>query len=147
MNTSIAVKKTGFIRVLLLLFFLLPHLFIYGEYAILWRSPHVFALMHIPFGLLLWIYLDISYKIIGESFFYKCAFIKGAIPVKDINKLLLNDTLWIGTKPAVASGGIIIVYNKFEEVYVAPKDNEELVSALLAVNPGIEVVREKTGKY
>jgi hypothetical protein len=31
---------------------------------------------------------------------------------------------------------IIIVYNKFEEVYVAPKDNEELVSALLAVNPG-----------
>lgn len=147
MQASISVKKTGYIRVLLFAFFIFPHVLLYGDYTVLLTSPQILLFMYIPFGVLLWAYLDIYYKIQDDTFHYKCAFIKGSIPIRSINKVLLNDTLWIGAKPAVASGGIIIVYNKFDEVYVAPKYNEELVRAFLAVNPEIEVIREKTGKY
>lgn len=147
MQASISVKKTGYIRVLLFAFFIFPHVLLYGDYTVLLTSPQILLFMYIPFGVLLWAYLDIYYKIQDGLFHYKCAFIKGSIPIRSINKVLLNDTLWIGAKPAVASGGIIIVYNKFDEVYVAPKYNEELVRAFLAVNPEIEVIREKTGKY
>jgi hypothetical protein len=146
-QTSIAVKKTGYVRVLLFAFFLLPHLFLYGDYTLVLESPQILFFMYMPFGMLLWAYLDIYYRIMGDVLTYKCAFLKGTIPIKNINKVMLNDTLWVGTKPAVASGGIIIVFNKFDEVYLAPESNDELVNALLAINPDIEVVREKTGKY
>ena len=50
-------------------------------------------------------------------------------------------TLWVGTRPATAKNGVIIYYNKYDEIYFSPSDNEAFVAALLEINPEIKVVR------
>jgi len=37
---------------------------------------------------------------------------------------------------------VIIYYNKYDEIYFSPADNEAFVVALLEINPEIEVVRK-----
>lgn len=91
-------------------------------------------------GLMLWILFDTGYAISEKYLHYKSAFLRGKIPLDKIRKLEVGKTLWVGIKPAMAVKGIIISY-QYEEVYVAPIDNEKLISALLIVNPNIEVIR------
>jgi len=66
----------------------------------------------------------------------------GKFSVSSIQKIAINKTLWVGTRPATARNGIIIYYNKYDEIYFSPSDNEAFATALLEINPEIEVVRE-----
>ncbi len=45
----------------------------------------------------------------------------------------------VGLKPALAEKGLIIKYNKFDTIYIAPESNEELIKDLLAINTAILV--------
>lgn len=47
--------------------------------------------------------------------------------------------MWAGTKPALAKNGLIIKH-KYNEVYIAPQSNAELVADLLYINPKIKIV-------
>jgi len=47
--------------------------------------------------------------------------------------------MWSGTKPALARNGLIIKFNKYDEIYIAPERNNELISDLLKVNPEIKI--------
>jgi hypothetical protein len=49
--------------------------------------------------------------------------------------------MYVGMKPAFARNGIIVRYNKYDEIYISPPDNNEFVEELLKINPEIEVVR------
>ena len=93
----------------------------------------------LPFFLLIWIYFSTAYWIQDNHLHYRSAFIRGKINIIRINKIQLNKTLWVGLKPALATKGIIITYNRFDEVYVAPLSNASLTKALLEINPQIEV--------
>jgi hypothetical protein len=66
----------------------------------------------------------------------------GKFSVSSIQKIAVNKTLWVGTRPATARNGVIIYYNKYDEIYFSPSDNEAFIKALLEINPEIEVVRE-----
>lgn len=89
--------------------------------------------------LLLWIWFGTTYKIDKNIFYYKSGPIKGSLPVKSIRKLIINKNMWSGTKIALASKGIIIQYNKWDELYISPQDKEAFISALLAINNAIVV--------
>ena len=66
--------------------------------------------------------------------------IKGKIQIKDIQEITANKTLWVGLKPALASKGIIIKYNKYDEIYFSLIDNKAFINELLKINPEIKVV-------
>ena len=53
--------------------------------------------------------------------------------------MIKGKTMWVGLKPALATGGIIIKYNRFDDIYLAPKNNEELIEDLLKLNRDIVV--------
>lgn len=94
----------------------------------------------LPILLFLWIYYDTYYTIEGEILNYKSAFIRGKIDINRIRSIEKGKTMYVGLKPALAEKGLIIKYNNFDTIYIAPEDNEELIADLLAINSGIVVI-------
>lgn len=97
--------------------------------------PLIFAIF-----LLVWIYFDTSYRIEAGKLFYRSGFLRNSIAIHDMDKIIKGTTMWTGSKPALAENGLIIKYNKFDEIYLAPENNEELIAGLLKINPKIKVV-------
>ncbi len=91
--------------------------------------------------LMLSFYTHTYYTIKDDKVHWRSSFLFGSFSVADIRKIEVGKTLWVGTKPATARKGLIIYYNKFDEIYFSPSDNEAFVAALTALNPAIEVVR------
>jgi hypothetical protein len=100
MQTPISVKENQFIRVLLFAFFIFPHLLLYSYSSFTNKSANTPIHVYFLFGLLLWAYLDVIITSRDDGFTINVLFIKARFHKKSINKLLLNDTLWMGTKPA-----------------------------------------------
>jgi hypothetical protein len=86
-------------------------------------------------------YTHTYYKIDGDELRWRSSILFGKFSVSSIQKITINKTLWVGTRPATARNGVIINYNKYDEIYFSPSDNESFVAALLEINPEIEMVR------
>ncbi|MEP0213255.1 MAG: PH domain-containing protein, partial [Cellulophaga sp.] len=84
--------------------------------------------------LLLWVFYGTSYKLNSTTLSYKSGPFKGDILIKDIHQIIKGKTLWVGLKPATASKGLIIKYNKFNEVYISPKTNNSFIKEILKHN-------------
>jgi hypothetical protein len=87
-------------------------------------------------------YTHTYYRIEGNELRWRSSILFGKFSVSNIHKVAVNQTLWVGTRPATARNGVIIYYNKYDEIYFSPSDNEAFVDALLEINPEIEVVRK-----
>jgi len=87
-------------------------------------------------------YTHTYYRIDGDELRWRSSILFGKFSVSSIREVVVNQTLWVGTKPATARNGVIIYYNKYDEIYFSPADNEAFVAALLKINPEIEVVRK-----
>jgi hypothetical protein len=99
-----------------------------------WYGPVIF-----PFALGLWALFHTYYKIQDDKLIYRSGYIHGEIEVKSIKEIIKGKTRWVGLKPALATGGLIIKYNRFDDIYLAPKNNEELIEDLLKLNGNIVV--------
>ena len=91
-------------------------------------------------SMLLIIMYTTSYKIDGEFLRYRSFFLFGKVSISDIRQLEVGKTMYVGIKPATAKHGIIVRYNRYDEIYISPENNQEVVQALLEINPNIEVV-------
>ena len=49
--------------------------------------------------------------------------------------------MWSGIKTALSTKGIIIKYNMYDEIYLAPENNNELISDLLKINQDIIITQ------
>jgi hypothetical protein len=90
--------------------------------------------------LFLWIWFDTYYEIKGNELFYKSAFIKGSINIDSIYEITRDKTMYVGLKPALALKGLIIRYNKYDDIYLSPKDADGFIEALRQINPAINIV-------
>jgi hypothetical protein len=96
------------------------------------------ALLCLPIGFSLWIWFGTGYEISEGKLFYKSGPFRGTIPISSINKIRKGGSFsFMGMKPALSPGGIIITYNKFEEIYLAPDDKKGFIEELLRTNPTI----------
>lgn len=78
--------------------------------------------------LLVWIWTGTSYAIDSRFIYYQSGPIRGKIKLESVRELVPNKTLWVGTlKPALARNGIIIKYNRYDEIYISPASNEEFI--------------------
>ena len=90
-------------------------------------------------GFTLWILLGTYYILNETHLIYRAAFLRGKIPLGEIQKLTVGKTMWVGYKPATARKGIIVHYNKVKEIYISPDSNESFVKQLKKINPEIKI--------
>ena len=100
------------------------------------------VILYLITGMLVWILLDTKYKIDQNILFYCSGPIRGTIEISKIRKVE-NWNKWYSNsflKPALGKDGLVIYYDKFEDIYISPKNKEAFIAALREINPGIQVV-------
>ena len=75
----------------------------------------------------------IKYRIEGENLMIW----NTKIEIKSIRKIYrTNNPL---SSPALSLDRLAIVYNKFDEILISPKERNEFIDELLKINPSIEI--------
>jgi hypothetical protein len=97
----------------------------------------------IPLGViilfLLWIYLGTNYELTETLLIYKSGPLRGKIRIDQIREIAKGKTLYVGIKPATAGKGLIIKYQKYDEIYISPLSNELFIAEILKRNPDIVI--------
>lgn len=133
----------GYIKYVLGVVFMLPILLYLLDRPSLSEKPALLLPLITPVVFVIWVFIDTYYKIDNETFFYRSGLLRGKIAISNIKAIENNNTIWIGIKPALATHGMVIKYNIYDEIYVAPVNNLELIKDLLKINPEIEVLYKK----
>lgn len=90
---------------------------------------------------LIWIYKTTHYTLKDETLFWKSGPFYGKIKVHSITKIahhngIIVPTIW---KPALSHIGLIVTYNKFDDIYISPEKSEEFLAELIRINPNITI--------
>jgi hypothetical protein len=133
-------KRGTYIKALVTTFFIAPVLVILFFPETMLEKPVAVAILFIPFLILLWIYIDTSYTLDDDTLLYRSAFIRGSISINNIQKVIKGKTAWSGIRPATALNGLLIVFDKADEIYISPENNDQFVSELLRRNERIKVL-------
>jgi hypothetical protein len=105
------------------------------------QTPLVFIPVLAPLLFFLWLWFYTYYRIDEHFIYYRSGPFFGKIDITKINKVEVNKTMWVGFKPALAFNGMIVKYNKWDEIYFSPKDKQLFLEELLKVNPSI-IIRQ-----
>jgi len=133
-------SRKGFINYLLIGLLIFPVIIFFLDPDTLLRNPLILLAILSPLFLVSWIYFDTSYKIEHNILIYRSGFLRGKIEIPSIKEIIKGKTMWGGVKPALAKNGLVIKYNRYDEIYIAPQDKENLISHLVAINPEIIIV-------
>jgi hypothetical protein len=90
--------------------------------------------------LFIWMLYNTYYVIKDNQLLYRSAFLKGVISIDAIYEIERNKTMYAGLKPALATKGLIVKYNKYDDIYLSPKDADGFVEALIQINPAIKIM-------
>ncbi|WP_179317025.1 PH domain-containing protein [Winogradskyella undariae] len=90
--------------------------------------------------LIFWLFFGTNYELTKQDgLIYKCGPLKGQIKIEEITQIIKGKTLWVGLKPATSRNGLIIKYNKYDEIYISPKTNETFIKKILELNSNIKI--------
>lgn len=100
------------------------------------------VILHSITAMLIWILLDTKYIIKEKQLFYCSGPIRGSIKIEKIRKIERWNKWYVTSfiKPALGKNGLIIYYDKFNDIYISPKDKEAFIASLREINPNIEVI-------
>ena len=132
-------NRKGFINYLLIGFVMLPIIVFFLDQQAFAENPFILLLLLSPLILILWIYFDTFYKIENKILIYRSGFFRGKIEISTIKEIQKGKTMWSGIKPALARNGLIIKFNKYDEIYIAPESNNEMITDLLKLNSEIRI--------
>jgi Na+/melibiose symporter-like transporter len=91
-------------------------------------------------ALLLWLFFGTNYELNQQNqLVYKSGPLRGKIDVDRITEIVKGQTLWVGLKPATARNGLIVKYDKYNEIYISPKTNESFIKKILELNDKIKI--------
>ena len=93
------------------------------------------------FLFLFWTYRTTNYTINDTILHWKSGPFHGKIVINSITKInhhngIIVPTFW---KPALSHIGLIITYNKFDDIYISPENSTEFIAQLLKTNPNITI--------
>lgn len=134
-------SKKGFYKYVMLFITILPVILFVVDSKEFLAKPAGIVVLFAVIALLYWIYFDTYYKIENNTLYYKTAFLKGEIAINTIKEINAGKTLYAGYKPAVGIKGLIIKFEKYNEIYIAPKSNDEMIADLLKLNPDIRITK------
>ncbi|MFC4740341.1 PH domain-containing protein [Flavobacterium ponti] len=86
--------------------------------------------------------LKTEYKIKDNFLYWQSGPFFGKIDIKTIRKIQHHDGIFVPTvwKPALSQIGLIITYNKFDDIYISPQNESDFITELLSINPNIEIL-------
>ncbi|WP_339886990.1 PH domain-containing protein [uncultured Flavobacterium sp.] len=92
--------------------------------------------------LLLSIILKTEYRIKNNQLYWQSGPFYGKIDIKTIIKIKHHDGIFVPTvwKPALSQVGLIITYNKYDDIYLSPQNEADFIVQLLEINPTIEII-------
>jgi len=108
------------------------------NYEFIWSN----ILMILVIGFLLWLNFGTEYELTQTELKYKSGPIRGKIEIERIREIIKGKSLWSGLKPATARNGLIIKYDKHEEIYISPKTNETFIEKILEFNKNIKITTD-----
>jgi hypothetical protein len=108
------------------------------NYNFMWTDIFMLAVA----GFLIWLGLGTNYELTQTELKYKSGPIRGKIEIDKIHEIIKGKTLWSGLKPATARNGLIIKYEKYNEIYISPKTNDSFVKKILELNGKIKITNE-----
>ena len=109
------------------------------NYNFMWTDILLLAIA----GFLIWLGLGTNYELTQTELKYKSGPIRGKIEIDKIHEIVKGKTLWSGLKPATARNGLIIKYEKYNDIYISPKTNDTFLKKILELNSRIKI----TTKY
>lgn len=133
-------KRKGLINYLFIGVIILPATIFFFNENIFIENPFMLLPLSAPIILIARTYFDTFYKIAETKLIYRSGFLRGNIDILTIREIIRGKTMWNGIKPALAQKGLIIKFNRYDEVYIAPVDNDEIISDLLKINSDIKIV-------
>ncbi|SFT45757.1 PH domain-containing protein [Lishizhenia tianjinensis] len=130
------------------LMFLLLALFVWVFYmeVIQPDSPESFVgsiCLGITMLCILWFSLTCKYTLENNVLRYSWGPMKGSLLINTITHIERNTMLWSGIRPATARKGLVIKYEKYNEIYISPKNEDEFIQELLKRNAGIIVTQKQ----
>jgi hypothetical protein len=90
-------------------------------------------------GIFLWMLHGTYYILKDGQLFYASGPMKGSLPVSGIREIVKGKTKWSGIKPALATKGLIIKYNRYDEIYISPESNDAFIAEILKLNNSIVI--------
>ena len=90
-------------------------------------------------AMLLWMWFGTYYVIDGKQLRYRSGPVNGIIAIDAIHTIITKKTQYVGLKPSLATKGCIIKYNKYDEIYLSPREQELFVTELIKINEAIKV--------
>lgn len=133
-------NRKGFINYLLIVSVLFPVVIFFLDLNTFSEKPFIMLPLLSPIIILFWIYFDTYYQIENDQLIYRCGFLRGKVEIPKIKEITKGKTMWVGVKPALAKNGLIIRFSAYDEIYIAPQSNGEMIADLLKVNPNINIV-------
>ncbi|MBA6154695.1 PH domain-containing protein [Gelidibacter maritimus] len=136
-------RRKGLINYLLIGALVLPIAIFFLDKHTFTENPFILLPLLSPIVLIFWIYLDTVYKTEKNQLVYRSGFLRGRIDLPKIKEIVVGKTKWSGIKPAMATKGLLIKFNNYDEVYIAPENNEALIADLLELNPEIKITKKR----
>ena len=127
------------IPALLFLGMLIPT--VYNAYHDNWSDCFILLTVLLLQQLLYWgMFRSTHYTFETDTLLCRSLIFKRRISYESIRKIEKNTSLYAGLKMSTAFRGIIIHYNKFDELFVSPTESERFISLLLEKNSVIAVI-------
>jgi len=108
------------------------------NYEFVWTD----VLILLTVGLLLWLNFGTEYELSQTELKYKSGPIQGEIEIERIKEIIKGKNKWCGLKPATARNGLIIKYDKYEEIYISPETNDTFIEKILELNKNIKIIAD-----
>ena len=102
------------------------------------------AICWLCIAFLLWTFFFTHYIIKDGYIFYRSGPINGKIEINQIQEIIVGEKFIGLLKPATGNNGLVIKYNRWDEIYISPNTNEKFVAELLKLNGSIKVIDLKT---
>jgi len=99
------------------------------------------AILSSVIGLLLWFFFGTAYEIREDRLYYQTGPIRGSMNISEIREIVKGDTQWVGLKVATARQGLILKYNRFDEIYISPENDDRFIHHLLELKPDIVITQ------
>ncbi|WP_124980498.1 PH domain-containing protein [Nonlabens xiamenensis] len=111
---------------------------LYGELG--GNNYWILILLLAVIGFLFWIYFGTNYELNkNNGLIYRSGPFHGTISIDRITEIVKGKTLWVGFRPATARKGLIVKYDKFDEIYISPKTNDSFIRKILELNGEIKI--------
>src|SRR5690606_7491044 len=93
--------------------------------------------------LLFWIYFGTYYTIENNYLHHRSGPFFGKMKISSIRKITYHSGWYVPVfyKPSTDTVGLIITYNKYDDIYFSPNDRDSLLNDLLKTNPEIQVIK------